>query len=153
MCHTLEPELPNKRSHHKEKPVRCNKEQPPLSATREKPAQQWRPSYWVIILFFKSVLIDSSLNSLVHQIRKRQFQSTVYLHLPQFTFFIPTLYSSVVSSSGSLRYELPSLTCVGNILLGSTTGLKATNQNRNKCRMVSLKASGAKEGAVIKLLQ
>jgi len=36
---------------------------------------------------------------------------------------------------------------------GSTTGLKATNQNRNKYRVVSLKASGAKEGAVIKLVQ
>ena len=39
-----EPVLRNKRSHHSEKPLRRNKEQPPLTATREKSAQQRRPS-------------------------------------------------------------------------------------------------------------
>ena len=33
----LEPVLCNKRSHCNEKPVHCNKEQPPLAATRESP--------------------------------------------------------------------------------------------------------------------
>ena len=33
----LEPVLRNKRSHHSKKPTRCNKESPPLAATRESP--------------------------------------------------------------------------------------------------------------------
>ena len=33
----LEPVLHNKRSHHSERPVHCNEEQPPLAATRESP--------------------------------------------------------------------------------------------------------------------
>ena len=39
----LKPVLHNKRSHHNEKPGHRDKEQPPLTATRESPPQQWRP--------------------------------------------------------------------------------------------------------------
>ena len=34
----LEPELSNKRSHHTEKSMLCNEEQPPLAATRDSPS-------------------------------------------------------------------------------------------------------------------
>ena len=48
--------LCNKRSRHSEKPSRCHEQQPPLTKTREKPAQkQWRPSTakntWKIFFF------------------------------------------------------------------------------------------------------
>ena len=40
----LEPLLGDRRSDHSEKPEHCNKEGPPLTATREEPAQQLGPS-------------------------------------------------------------------------------------------------------------
>ena len=42
--HAPEPVPLNKRSHRKEKPMPCNEEHPPTTATREKPAQQQSPS-------------------------------------------------------------------------------------------------------------
>ena len=38
--HTAEPTHHHKRSHHNEKPVHCNEEQPSFSTTGEKPVQQ-----------------------------------------------------------------------------------------------------------------
>ena len=40
----LEPVLHNKRSHHNEKPVHGNEEQPPLTLTRESHTQQRKPN-------------------------------------------------------------------------------------------------------------
>ena len=40
----LKPVLCSNKSHHNQKPMHCNEEEPPLTATREKPSKQQTPN-------------------------------------------------------------------------------------------------------------
>ena len=91
--YVLEPVFLNKRNHCNEKPAHCNREQPPLTKTIEKPAQQRRPS----------TVKNKYINKIILKVHSHASKSNILISLRQSRISVWFICNHIILRSD--RYE------------------------------------------------